>query len=182
MAPCRRAPNPAPHAIFTPKHVPLPLRLKVVEELDRMEKAGVTNPIPWCTGMAVVRKMSGIVRICVDLKPLNQSMLREVHPLPTVHSPDKRSKNFLNVGCQQWVLASLRVHASSQHLSHHWDITTNSHFGISSAPEHFQQRMSEILSGLDGVLCQMDNTLIFGKDQVEHDERLEAALIRIDQH
>ena len=29
-------------------------------------------------------KRSGAVRICVDLKPLNESVLREVHPIPTV--------------------------------------------------------------------------------------------------
>lgn len=52
-------------------------------------------------------------------------------------------------------------------------------FGISSAPEHFQRRVSEILSGLKGVLCQMDDVLIFGKDEAEHDRRLEAALRRI---
>ena len=52
-------------------------------------------------------------------------------------------------------------------------------FGISSAPEHFQCRMSEILAGLEGVICQMD--LIFGKDQAEHDRRLEAALKRIEE-
>ena len=40
--------------------------------------------------------------------------------------------------------------------------------------------MSEILVGLPGVLCQMDDILIFGKDQAEHDARLEAALTRIE--
>ena len=40
--------------------------------------------------------------------------------------------------------------------------------------------MSEILAGLEGVVCQMDDTLVFGKDQVEHDQRFEAALIRIE--
>ena len=77
-----------PHAIFTPRHVPYPLRSKVAEELDRMEMAGViskvTEPTDWCAGMVVVPKKSGKVRICVDLKPLNQSVLREVHPLPKV--------------------------------------------------------------------------------------------------
>ena len=29
-------------------------------------------------------KKSGGVRICVDMKPLNLGILREVHPLPTV--------------------------------------------------------------------------------------------------
>ena len=52
-------------------------------------------------------------------------------------------------------------------------------FGISSAPEHFQKRMSNLLDGLAGVLCLMDDILIFGKDQKEHDARLTAALKRI---
>lgn len=43
-------------------------------------------------------------------------------------------------------------------------------FGISSAPEHFQKRMSKILAGLKGVLCLMDDVLVFGKDVKEHDE------------
>ena len=34
--------------------------------------------------MVVVPKREGSVRICVDLKPLNQSILREVHPIPKV--------------------------------------------------------------------------------------------------
>ena len=45
-------------------------------------------------------------------------------------------------------------------------------FGISSALERFQRRMSEILAGMEGVLCQMEDVLIFGKDQMEHDQRL----------
>lgn len=48
-------------------------------------------------------------------------------------------------------------------------------FGILSAPGHFQKRMSHILSGLDGVLCLMDDALVFGKDKKEHDERLAGA-------
>jgi len=48
-----------------------------------------------------------------------------------------------------------------------------------AAVGYFQKRMSEILSGLDGVLCLMDDVLVFGKDKKEHDERLMAALRRI---
>ena len=81
-------PDAKPYALFTPRNVPLPLRPKVAMELDRMEKEGViskvTQPTPWCAGMVVVPKKSGNVRICVDLKPLNKSVLREVHPLPKV--------------------------------------------------------------------------------------------------
>ena len=51
-------------------------------------------------------------------------------------------------------------------------------FGISSAPELFQKTMSKILHGLDGVLCLMDNVLVFGHTREEHDTRLMAALER----
>ena len=57
-------------------------------ELDRMEKAGViskvTEPTPWCTGMVVVLKQGGAVRVYVDLKGLNENVLRETHPIPGV--------------------------------------------------------------------------------------------------
>ena len=53
-------------------------------------------------------------------------------------------------------------------------------FGISSAPEHFQKRMSRILEGLEGVLCLMDDVLVFGRDKEEHRRRLMAVLKKIE--
>jgi len=39
--------------------------------------------------------------------------------------------------------------------------------------------MSQILDGLDGMLCLIHDVLIYWKDQQEHDASLEAALNRI---
>ena len=64
--------NAQPFSLFTPRNVPLPLRKKVKDELVHMESLGA------------VPKKSGDARICVDFRPLNESVLREVHPLPTV--------------------------------------------------------------------------------------------------
>ena len=64
------------------------MRDKVKTELQKMEAARVISkvdtPTSWCAGMAVVPKKSGEVRICVDLKPLNENVLRETHPMPNV--------------------------------------------------------------------------------------------------
>ena len=80
----RIKPGEKPYALFTPRNIPLPLRPKVKQELDRMESIGVISkvdePTEWCAGMVAVPKKSGAIRICVDLKPLNESVLREVHP------------------------------------------------------------------------------------------------------
>ena len=50
--------------------------------------------------------------------------------------------------------------------------------GITFAPEFFQREMSKLLSGLEGVVCQIDDIMVHGKDQQEHDEQLGAVLER----
>ena len=45
-------------------------------------------------------------------------------------------------------------------------------FGISSAPEHFQRRMSTILDSISRILCHMDDILVCGENQTVHDRRL----------
>ena len=53
---------------------------------------------------------------------------------------------------------------------------SSSAFIISSAPEHFQWRMSEALSGLVGVVCMMDDILIHAATREQHDEHLNMVL------
>ena len=148
-----------------------------------MKKIGVISkvdkPTLWCAGMVVVPKKSGDVRICVDLKPLNESVLRETHPLPGVDEilaqmtgATVMSKLDANSGFWQIPLTK-----DSRELTTF--ITPFGHycfnklpFGISRTPEHFQKKMCTILDNLPGVLCLMDDILIFGKDQKEHDARL----------
>ena len=84
----KHKPNAVPFALHTAHRVPIPLCKKVEEELFRMQTIGVISPVddpsPWCAGVVVVPKASGSVRICVDLTRLNQSVLREYHPLPNI--------------------------------------------------------------------------------------------------
>ena len=121
-----------------------------------------------------------------DLQPLNRYVCREVYPLPKVDEALAQlagakffSKFDANLGFWQIPLTE-----SSKLLTTF--ITPFGHyyfhklpFGICSAPEHFQKQMSQILAGLKGVLCQMDDMLVFGSNKVEHDIRLTAALDRI---
>ena len=52
-------------------------------------------------------------------------------------------------------------------------------YGIFSAPEYFQKRMDKELTGLQGVLCHMDDILVIGRNKEEHDERLVKVLQRL---
>ena len=181
--------NPTPFLLLG--HVPLPLRPKVTEELDRMEREGVISrvhePTPWCGGMVVVPKKLGNIHICVDLKLLNESVLREMHPLPKVddtlaHLAGARVFSNLDANSGFWQIPL----SQSSHPLTTFTTPTGHYcfnklpFGISSAPEYFQRRMSELLTGLKGVLCHMDDILVFGRDQAEHDSRLTAVLTCIE--
>ena len=144
---------------------PLPLPPKVAQELAKMEAKGVISkvdePTPWCAGMVVVPKKSGNVRICVDLKPLNESVLREVHPLPKVDETLAQlsgakvfTKPDVNSGFWQIPLATPSRLLTTFITPIGRFCFNKLPFGISSAPEHFQKRISAILSGLRGVVCQ----------------------------
>jgi hypothetical protein len=52
-------------------------------------------------------------------------------------------------------------------------------FGISNAPEVFQRTMESILQGIEGVVCYMDDVVISGDTEEEHDRRLEQVMNQV---
>lgn len=77
-----------PYSITTPRRVPFPLLTKVEQELARMQSLGIIEEVreatDWCAPMVPVVKKNGKVRICVDLKRLNEAVRRERFILPTL--------------------------------------------------------------------------------------------------
>ena len=180
-----------PYALTTPRRVAVPLLPKVKQELDRMQSLGViteiTEPTEWCTGMVVAPKANGQVRICVDLTKLNENVCRERHMLPSVEQVlaqigDAKHFSKLDANSGFW-----QIEVSEQSSKLTTFITPFGRFrfnrlpfGITSAPEHFQRRMSELLQGIDGVVVLVDDTLITGRTKEEHDRRLTQVLARLE--
>ncbi len=182
-------PSAEPHALSSPRRVPLPMRDKVHAELKRMEDMGViskvTQPTPWCAGIVVVPKAKGKIRLCVDLTHLNKWVRRERHILPAVDQTLA-------------MLAGAKVFTKLDATSGFWQIPLSKEskllttfiipfgryafnrlpFGISSAPEHFQRRISQMLEGCEGVVCHADD-IVYGEDLQKHDERLHCVLKRL---
>ena len=164
----------------------LETELQGMLQLGVIEK--VTQPTEWCSGMVVVPKSNGNVRICVDLTMLNKSVQRERHILPSVE------QTLAQIGGAK-VFTKLDANSGfwQVKLSHDSALLTTFitpfgrfcfkqlPFGITSAPEYFQQRMHGILSGLKGFVCLIDNVLVHGVTQEEHDENLLAVLNQIQQ-
>lgn len=181
-----------PYSITVPRRVPFAMIDKVASELKRLEQFGVIrkveDPTDWCAGMVIVPKANGSIRICCDFTRLNESVRRERHILPSVdhllgsiQCAKVFTKLDANCGFHQ-----IPLDTASQRLTTF--ITPFGRycyrrlpFGISSAPEYFQKRMSQVLDGLKGVICMIDDVLVFGSTREEHDSRLLAVLQRIDQ-
>ena len=179
-----------PFALSTPRRVALPLLSKVKAELQRMENMGVITkidePTDWCAGIVVVPKPNDKVRICVDLTKLNESVKRERHILPSVEQTLAQigtAKYFskLDANSGYW---QVELHPNSRKLTTF--ITPFGRFyfnclpfGITSAPEHFQRRMTEILGDISGVVCLVDDILVTGRTQDEHNSRLTEVLTRL---
>ena len=182
--------NAQPFALTVPRRVAIPLLPKVKEELERIEAMGVISkvdePTDWCAGLVVVPKSNGQVRICVDLTKLNESVCRERHLLPSVEQILAQlegakvfSKLDANSGFWQIELAPESAKLTTFISPFGRFCFNRLPFGITSAPEHFQKRMSSILAGLDGVVCLIDDILVFGRSQSQHDNRLQYTLERI---
>ena len=184
-------PDFKPFAISVPRRVAVPLLGNVREEIERMERLGVITkvvvPTDWCAGMVVVPKPNGSVRICVELTKLNQSVCRERHPLPAVEQTlaqlagaEVFTKLDANSGFWQIPLSAESALLTTFLTPFGRYCFNRLPFGITSAPEHFQRRMSVLLDGMDGVICLMDDVLVYGKTQEEHDEQLVKILQRLE--
>ena len=182
--------NATPYALATPRRIPLPLKAQVEQELCRMEQLGVIQrvdtPTEWCAGMVVVPKGNNKVRICVDLTMLNKNVCRERHILPSVEQTLAQlqgakmfTKLDANSGFWQIKLSEKSALLTTFITPVGRFCFNRLPFGITSAPEFYQKRMSHILSGLPGVVCMIDDILVFGQSQQEHDKRLELVLNRI---
>ena len=170
----------------------LPFRLQddVSNELDRMEQQGiiqrVTGPTSWLSPIVVTRRKNGKPRICGDFRRLNKHIERERFVIPSAESFFAKlhgAKYFtsldLESGFNQILLdeQSSLVTTIATHKGNYRYLRLP--FGVSSAPEIFQRVMSDHFKDLPGVLVFVDDILVFGKDRQEHDERLEAANIRL---
>ncbi|GFO19765.1 Pol protein [Plakobranchus ocellatus] len=184
--------SPPASMIYTPRKIPHPLKDKVKAEINRMLDDDVISPVEepteWCSGIVVVPKAGrSSLRICVvDLTSLNKAVLREVHPLSSVDEDLARlsgSKIFTKLDARSgfWQMPlDQQSRLLTTFLTPFGRFCMNRlPFGISSAPEIFQRRMSEILRDIDGVICHMDDILIHASNQNTHDERVRTVLQRL---
>jgi predicted aspartyl protease len=186
----RLKPEVEPIRLCAPRPIAAGLREKAQSEINRMLELAVIEPVEvhtdWCSGLTLAPKPNGEIRVCVDLTALNKGVKREIYPFPRVcdmlsHLSEGRVFSKLDANSGFWQVKLERESRLYTTFVTPWGryCFKRMPFGISSAPEFFQREMEKILDGLEGVLCFMDDVLVFGKNEEQHWYRLRKVLSRI---
>ncbi|UYV66813.1 K02A2.6-like, partial [Cordylochernes scorpioides] len=157
------------------------------EQLEEMIRLGVIEsveePTEWCAGMVAIPKPGGKLRICVDLTKLNHYIRRENYPLPaTEHILGQLgnacyfSKLDANSEFWQFGLAKESQKLTTFITPFGRFLFKRIPFGISSAPEIFQRKITQLLGKIEGVVCFMDDIVVYGSSLEEHNERVRQVL------
>ncbi|CAC5384578.1 unnamed protein product [Mytilus coruscus] len=172
------------------RKIPAALREKLKGTLKEIEDKGVIRkvdePTDWVNSLVVVEKPKrGQLRICFDPRNLNKAIKREHFALPTIEDITTRltgAKYLSKLDCNNgyW---QLRMDKESQLLTTFKSpfgryCFLRMPFGIKSAQEVFQKRVSQLFENLKGVETDIDDTLEWGTTRKEHDDRLRLVLNR----
>lgn len=172
------------------RRVSYALEPKISHEIDRLEKLEKIQNSE-CASLTVnVVKKDGLIKICGDYKiTINLALNAELYPLPTpedLFTCMKNGKYFTKLDLS---FAYLQLEVDEKYRKY---LTINTHKGlyqytrlnyrINCAPAIFQKLIDQILMGLPGFVCYINDILICGESREEHDKRLEEVLRRLDKH
>ena len=176
--------------VMPPRKIPIALKDKLKEELEKMVQKDVIVPIQeptdWVNSLVIVEKINKKLRICLDPRPLNKAVKREHFQLPTTEdilAQMSGARYFSKLDASQgyW---HIKVDEESSRL-----ITFATPFGryrfkrlpfgIHSASEIFQVEIANLIAGIQGTANLQDDIIVWGNSKLEHDNRLEQVFKRI---
>ena len=158
-----------------PRRVPPQQYEEVKKHLDAMLEVGAIRRScsPWASAMVLVRKKSGELRFCIDLRKLNNRTIKDAYALPRIED----SLDSLNGAC---IFTSLDL------ISGYWQVELDEAsiplttftvgplgfyeccrmpFGLCNAPATFQRLMESCLGELHLQQCiiYLDDIIVFVK-------------------
>ena len=165
----------------SPRRVPVPLKTKLKEKIDEMEKEEIviqeTKPTDWISSLVAVQK-PGKLRVCIDPRDLNRAIKRPKYQMPTVDEvlPKLAKAKAFTVLDAKDGFYQVKLDKESSLLTTFWTPFGRYRYrylrmpqGISSAPEEYQRRQNEALAGLNGVEVIADDILCYGSGETMED-------------
>ena len=173
-----------------PYTVPKALEDRVLAEIEKLKekKYIVESSSSWCNNMVPVTKPDGGIRITINFKMLNQLVQPDKYSLPKmnefIHGLQGQkffSKIDLKDGFFHIPVKKEHRHKTAFRVKnrlYEWNVMPQ---GFINSPAIFQRFMDKVLNGLIGKYCYVyvDDILIFGEDEKEHDLGFEKVLERL---
>ena len=170
--------------------VPFALKPKLKEELQRMTKLNVIEPVEkptdWVSALVIFSKPNGKLRICLEPRPLNKAIKRQHHRLLTTEeiiSEMAGARHFskLDAAAGYW---QIKVDEGCSNLLAFGTQFGRFRFkrlplGIHSASEVFQAEVASISADLPGYANSQDDIIVWETTKEEHDRRLRDVYSRI---
>ena len=185
---------------FKAKNVPYAMKDKVETEIERLRHEGVIVEVThseWATPIVPILKRDGTIRICGDYKiTINKVSRLDCYPIPRIDDLYANLAGGVEFSTLDLSNAYLQMPLTEESKKY---TTINTHiglfqynrlcFGIASAPAMFQRVMDNLIKGIPNVCGYLDDILVTGVNEVEHDrnlrkvlERLEKAGIRLNEN
>ena len=169
------------------------LQKKVDKKLDELLKLDIIEEVSerlsaWISPLVVASKGDGEVRVCVNMRQANGAIARERHPIPTVEEllHDLNGSTIFSKIDFKWGFHQILLSEESRHISsfvkhrglHQYKRLM---FGVTSAPEKYQQIIRDLLRDCAWVANIADDLTIHECGVGEYDERFFAMLDRLDE-
>ena len=170
--------------------LPEALKKELESQLEAMLAAGAIRPSksPWGSAPVFVKKKAtGEWRLCLDYRQVNKRMTPDAYPLPLVWENLQIAAHHRYYSCLdcQWGFWNVPLEEESKPftaiVTHKGTFEFNViPFGIKNSPGEFQRAMDTIFGDLysKGVLCYIDDLVIYANSKNEHDTLLEDVLRR----
>ncbi|UYV68431.1 K02A2.6-like [Cordylochernes scorpioides] len=166
--------------------LPYAIRPKVEEALRKMEEQGILTPVEFtrfATPIVPVLKRDGSIRICGDYRSTVNIVESDTFPVPAAADLQDNlaggkvfSKLDLKDAYQQLVVDEETAELLAINTHKGLFKVSRLPFGVSCAPGIFQRRMESLIAKIPGVVVYLDDILVTGKDEMEHDLRLREVL------
>ena len=183
-----------PYAIHAPYSIPIAYEAAAKAELDRLERSGIIRRVyetsDWCHPFLAVNKGDGKLRICVDLRRLNEYVKRPSYPMRTPQQVLDRlppeAQFFTTLDALKGYF-QLDLEEASRHLTTFMTNWGRYEFlrcpiGLSSAQDSYDRITDEALENLDRVGKLRDDIIAASRTWDEHVKDVEKVLERCRQH
>lgn len=162
------------------RRCPIALLPKVKDTLDDLlnrdiiEK--VETPCSWISPLVPILKDNGDLRICIDMRRANEAIKRLNYPLPTMDTllPQFNEAKFFTSLDIEKAFHQIELDPKSREITTfitNWGLYRYKRllFGVNCAPEIFQNIFEQILVECKNTVNFIDDILVYGKSEEEHD-------------